>query len=250
MKNRTIIGVICILMSIVLVFIAAPEASKLSEQTVSIYVFDKDINAGTEITEKMVSTAKILKTEKPSNAVSELSSIVGKYTKTNVFKGDYITQNKITPISNSTENVLANLKDGEVVISMKVDMLNTVSDNIERGDIIKIYSTKKSANTTTTVTNNALQYIKVIATTTKAGIESEDRTTDESGKKDEIATLVLLMTDKQVEELRTLQKDTTVSVGLVCKASDSARAEDLLKKQAAIFKSATSGQTTDTTKTG
>lgn len=238
------------ILAVVLVFVLAPATSKMATQETSVIVLKSDVAMGTQITEKHLTTIKMANNNIPSSAIKNSEDIIGKYAKTYLYANDFISAKKLTSVSGSTNDVISNITDDQVVVSISVDLVSTVSDNIERGDLIRIYATDKSSaksfgtNTTNNViagyecmtgSDDYLRYVKVVAATTNDGTEAEDRTTDENGKKAAIKTLVLLLTDDQVKELRNMQKGATISIGLVCKNTDTKRVNRLLEEQTKII---------------
>ena len=54
MKNRTIIGIICLILAILVTFVVAPLINRLAEDTEEVVIILQDIKQGAEITESMV----------------------------------------------------------------------------------------------------------------------------------------------------------------------------------------------------
>ena len=54
MKNRTIIGVICLVLAIIVTFVVAPLINRLADDTEEVVVVLQDIKQGSVITEEMV----------------------------------------------------------------------------------------------------------------------------------------------------------------------------------------------------
>ena len=50
MKNRTIIGIICLVLAIIVTFVVAPIINRLAEDTEEVVVILKDIKQGSVIT--------------------------------------------------------------------------------------------------------------------------------------------------------------------------------------------------------
>ena len=57
MKNRTIIGVICLVLAIIVTFVVAPLINRLADDTEEVVIVLQDIKQGSVITEEMVELA-------------------------------------------------------------------------------------------------------------------------------------------------------------------------------------------------
>ena len=60
MKNRTAIGIVCIILAVAVTFVVSPFVNKISEQKVEVFRFTKDISQGTQITDADFEIAEIL----------------------------------------------------------------------------------------------------------------------------------------------------------------------------------------------
>ena len=54
MKNRTIIGIICLILAILVTFVVAPLINRLAEDTEEVVIILQDIKQGAQISEDMV----------------------------------------------------------------------------------------------------------------------------------------------------------------------------------------------------
>ncbi|MDD2287067.1 MAG: SAF domain-containing protein, partial [Paludibacter sp.] len=79
MKNRAIIGIICIVLAVVTMFGVAPLVNKVAAGKTSIVRITQDIPQGTVITEDMVTIVEIGKTGLQENAVTDPKVVIGKY---------------------------------------------------------------------------------------------------------------------------------------------------------------------------
>ena len=61
MKNRTIIGVICLVLAIIVTFVVAPLINRLADDTEEVVIVLQDIKQGSIITEEMVELAEFSK---------------------------------------------------------------------------------------------------------------------------------------------------------------------------------------------
>ena len=94
-KNRTVIGVICILLALVICFGITPLFNQSISQKAEIVRVTKDIHAGELITRDMVATAEVGSYNLPSGLMTAKDNVVGKYAKANLAVGDYILAAKL-----------------------------------------------------------------------------------------------------------------------------------------------------------
>ena len=94
-KNRTVIGIICILLALVICFGITPLFNQSISQRSEIVRVTKDIHAGELITRDMVATAEVGSYNLPSGLMTAKDNVVGKYAKANLAVGDYILAAKL-----------------------------------------------------------------------------------------------------------------------------------------------------------
>ena len=102
-KNRTVVGVICILLSLLICFGITPLFNKAVSQKTEIVRVTKEIKAGDEIAGDMVQTVEVGSYNLPANVYHDAASVVGKYAVTDLAAGDYILPSKLSD-SPATEN--------------------------------------------------------------------------------------------------------------------------------------------------
>ena len=59
MKNRTIIGIICMVLAVVITFAVAPLVNRLTSDTTTVVRLKHDLGRGTKITEEQIETVKV-----------------------------------------------------------------------------------------------------------------------------------------------------------------------------------------------
>ena len=79
-KNRTVIGVICILLALVICFGITPLFNQSISQKAEIVRVTKDIHAGELITRDMVTTAEVGSYNLPSGILREKDNVAVSYT--------------------------------------------------------------------------------------------------------------------------------------------------------------------------
>ena len=72
MKNRTIIGIVCMILAVAMTFAIAPVVNRLTSDTTTVVRLKQEVGRGTKITEDQVETVKV-KTDTMPQGVSSAS---------------------------------------------------------------------------------------------------------------------------------------------------------------------------------
>lgn len=97
LKNRTVVGVICILLSLLICFGLTPLFNQSISQKAEIVRVVQPIRAGDEITESMVQIVEVGGYNLPEDVLRQKESVVGKYATADLAVGDYIIPSKLVP---------------------------------------------------------------------------------------------------------------------------------------------------------
>ena len=89
LKNRTVVGVICILLSLLICFGLTPLFNQSVSQKAEIVRVVQPIRAGDEITESMVQIVEVGGYNLPEDVLRQKESAVGKYATADLAVGDY-----------------------------------------------------------------------------------------------------------------------------------------------------------------
>ncbi|WP_432409206.1 SAF domain-containing protein [Wukongibacter sp. M2B1] len=100
-KNRTALGIACIVLSLFICFDLTPMFNKAVANKVKIIRVTKDITIGDEITSNMIQTIEVGGYNLPNNVIKNKENIIGKYATTDMKRGDYILSSKLsdTPLA-------------------------------------------------------------------------------------------------------------------------------------------------------
>lgn len=138
-KNRTVIGVICILLALVICFGITPLFNQSISQKAEIVRVTKDIHAGELITRDMVTTAEVGSYNLPSGLMTAKDNVVGKYAKADLAVGDYILAAKLSDAPAAENAYLYNLDGTKQAISVTIKSFATgLSGKLQSGDIVSV----------------------------------------------------------------------------------------------------------------
>ena len=138
-KNRTVIGVICILLALVICFGITPLFNRGISQKAEIVRVTKDIHAGELITKDMVTTAEVGSYNLPSGLMTVKDNVVGKYAKADLAVGDYILAAKLSEAPAAENAYLYSLDGTKQAISVTIKSFATgLSGKLQSGDIVSV----------------------------------------------------------------------------------------------------------------
>jgi len=138
-NSRTIIGIVCIVLALVVTFGVSPLVNRVSDQKTDIVRVKNTIERGQKITANDLEIVRVGSYNLPDGVIKDGKSVVGKYATANLFAGDYLFPEKITGESNSAADILATLNGKKVAISVSIgSYAHGLSGKIENGDIISI----------------------------------------------------------------------------------------------------------------
>lgn len=228
MKNRTAIGIVCIILAVAVTFGISPLVNKMTEGKTLVVVFSTDIAKGAKITEDNLSVIEMSKSGVPEKAIKDKKEIIGKYANSDLYKGDIATAVKLSDDANSSENILSALSGDKVAMSITISSFaGGLSGKLQNGDIVSIYVTEKDEDTTVPP---ELKYVKVITTTTSGGVDENEVQPNEDGSFDLPTTITVLVTVQQAELLADYEKNADMHVALVYRGNDDT-AEKFIKTQ-------------------
>jgi pilus assembly protein CpaB len=222
-KNRTVVGVICILLSLLICFGVTPLFNKSVSQKIEIVRVVKEIKAGEEITKEMVQTAEVGGFGLPENVLRQSESVVGKYATADLSVGDYILNTKLSDTPATENTYLYNLDGTKQAMSVTIkSFANGLSGKLESGDIVSVIAPdyKKQG---TTVIPAELKYVEVIAVTAGSGYDANTGDQRDAGpnspsasdERELPATVTLLVSPEQSKTLAELEADGTLHLSLV-----------------------------------
>ena len=239
MKNRTIIGVICMVLAVVITFAAAPLVNRLTSDTSTVIRLAEDIKQGAQITEAQIESVKVKTDTIPAGTIKNSKEIVGKYAASDLYAGDYFTAAKISGESNTADDVFASLDGSKVAVSVTIDTFAAgLSGKLQNGDIISIIVTDN--NTKESAIPGELRYVKVITTTTAGGIDKDAVIKNDDGSYELPSTVTVLVNTVQAKLLAKYEGNSAMQAALVYRGGKE-NADKFLATQDEYFNNAGGG---------
>lgn len=230
LKNRTVIGVICIVLALIICFAVTPLFNQELAQKTEIVRVVKDVQLGDEITADMVKVVEVGGFNLPEDVVRNIDTVMGKYASADLATGDYIIASKVANEPAAENAYLYSLDGTKQAISVSVKSLAAgLSGKLQSGDVVSVIAPDYHKQGTTVIPPE-LQYLEVIAVTATSGYDANTGTPDTSDEEQEEkelpGTITLLATPVQTKLLAELEADGKLHMALVYRGS---------KETAAVF---------------
>lgn len=215
-KNRTVVGVLCILLSLLICFGLTPLFNQSVSKKMEIVRVVQPIRAGDEITADMVQTAEVGSYNLPEDVIRQKESVVGKYASADLAVGDYIINTKVTDVPAADNAYLYSLDGTQQAMSITIKSFSTgLSGKLQSGDVVSVVAPdyKKQGQT---VIPPELKYVEVISVTASSGYDANTgEAPSEEDERELPSTVTLLVTPEQSQVLAELEADGKLHLTLV-----------------------------------
>lgn len=231
-RNRTVIGVLCILLALIICFGVTPLFSRSASEKTEIVRVTKDIKEGDEITAEMVQTVEVGAYNLPQNLMTDKKEVVGKYATADLAAGDYILSSKLSAVPAAENAYLYNLDGKKQAISVTIKSFATgLSGKLESGDIVTAIVADYQGKGETAIPPE-LQYVEVISVTASSGYDAN--TGEVVDEKELPSTVTLLVTTEQAKVLAELEQDSELHLALVYRGTPENAAKFIAAQDALI----------------
>lgn len=226
LKNRTVLGVVCIALALIICFAITPLFNASKSSTMKIVRVKSDLKIGQEITSKDIEVVEVGAYNLPNEVVKNYDEVVGKCASAEMIKGEYVLAAKISDSPASENAYLYGLTGEKRAISITIpSFAGGLSGKLISGDIVSVIAVDYKEKGETVVPDE-LQYVEVIAVTDKKGNDDETVTVKPDGEEEtELPeTVTLLVTPEQANILAELEAEGEIHVALVYRGtSENAR---------------------------
>lgn len=231
-RNRTVIGVLCILLALIICFGVTPLFSRSASEKTEIVRVTMDIKEGDEITAEMVQTVEVGAYNLPQNLMTDKKEVVGKYATADLAAGDYILSSKLSAVPAAENAYLYNLDGTKQAISVTIKRFATgLSGKLESGDIVTVIVADYQGKGETAIPPE-LQYVEVISVTASSGYDAN--TGEAVDEKELPSTVTLLVTTEQAKVLAELEQDSELHLALVYRGTPENAAKFIAAQDALI----------------
>ena len=230
-KNRTVLGIFCIAVSLLICFAITPLVNAGLSKKVTIVRFNQRVQEGEQITKNMVDVVEVGNHNLPENVVRNLADVEGKYLTATVYAGDYILTDKISEEPSAENKYLYNLNGEKQAMSITINTFaEGLSGKLKSGDIVSVIAPDYLGSGETVIPAE-LKYVEVIAVTAKSGYDAntEEQRTEEE-EKELPSTVTILVRPEQSRLLARLEAEGEIHLSLVFRG-DAEKALEFIKAQ-------------------
>ena len=233
MKNRTIIGIVCIVLALIVTFAVAPMVNKISDSRTDIVRMKKDVDQGHLISDDDIEIVTVGSHGLAIDTITKKEDVVGKFAACDLKVGDSLFPCKLSLTSDSADDVFHTLNGEKQAISITISTFaGGLSGKLENGDIISLIVFDNDTNEA--FIPAGLTYVKVITTTTQSGFDKDEVTPNEDGTYELPTTVTLLVNPAQAQMLVEYENTGVIHADLVYRG-DSKTAQKFLDAQDLYF---------------
>ncbi len=234
LKNRFLVGCVCIVLAFVIGFVAVPLLTNRMNNKIAIVVLSKNVEKGQQITADCVRSIEISESDM-LYANGEYFSSVEDFRKNQYYAAldmrtnDVLIKSKISPDRPFADYTYRDLGDNEYAVSVSVKSLpQSVSAKIAVGDIVMpvLYSDGTSR------INPNIMYLEVINIVNSA---ADDINKDGDSANDIPSVVTFRVNLQQALDLVACENETSIHLSLVCRG-DEYKKEQLLARQESYLK--------------
>lgn len=235
MKNRTIIGIVCIVFALILAFVIAPLVNRYADGRVDIVRLRQDVTQGHKITEDDIETVTVGGYNLPAEVVTDRAAVVGQFAACDLKRGDYLLPAKLSATADNAADVFATLDGSAVAMSITIpSFAGGLSGKLENGDIVSLIVYTDTDGEGASGIPEALTYVRVITATTAGGLDKDELTRNEDGTYELPTTLTLLVAPVQAKLLAEYENNAQIHAVLVSRGNER-QAKKYLREQEDIL---------------
>lgn len=215
LKNKLFISTACLVLAAVLSFVLLPKMYEDKTDTVSVLVLNQTVAEGTEISEKLLSTAEVGAFGLSGAVATDKDQVIGMIVTSTIYEGEYLTKNRLVSAEeydNSGHGTA--LQFGEFLLTLKLPSTSAGLAGVLRGGaLVDVYTTVEDENGAIK-TEKALSQISVkhVLNSKLESLDNldESMTEETDGMKDEAdcapVYIVVTVDETQAKTLIALEK--------------------------------------------
>lgn len=213
-KNRTILGIFCIAVSLLICFAVTPLVNAGLSKKATIVRFVKPVKEGEEIRRNMLQEVEVGGYNLPENVIRSIAEVEGKYLTADVYAGDYIVAEKVSLEPAAENKYLYTLTGEKQAMSITISSFaEGLSGKLRSGDIVSVIAPDYLGSGETVIPDE-LRFVEIIAVTAKSGYDANTEEQTEDGK-ELPSTVTVLVRPEQSRLLARLEAEGEIHLSLV-----------------------------------
>lgn len=231
MKNRTIIGIICIILAVTVMFGVSPIVNKMASGKMQVIQVKKKIEQGQAITAEDLTKVEIGSHGIKDGVIKDEKQVIGKFAESAIVPNINIYPNMLSDTADSADDIFKTLNGTQQAMSITISSFaNGLSGKLQNGDIISVIAVSNNES----IIPSELTYVKVVTATTSKGTDSDKLTPKDDGTNELPATVTLLVNPTQAKLLALYEQNAKIHLTLVYRGDDQ-NADKFLQTQNKTF---------------
>ncbi|MEA4895398.1 MAG: RcpC/CpaB family pilus assembly protein [Oscillospiraceae bacterium] len=148
LKNKLFISTACLVLAAVLSFVLLPKIYEDETATANVLVLNQTVVEGTEITEKLLTTAEVGAFGLSGAVATDKEQVIGMVATSTIYEGEYLTKNRLVSAEeyeNSGHGTA--LAFGEFLLTLKLPSTSAGLAGLLRGGaLVDVYTTTENEN--------------------------------------------------------------------------------------------------------
>ena len=218
LKNRTLIGALCVALSLIICFGLTPLFNSSMTAQTEIARIKSDVKKGEVISADKLETITVGSHNLPVNLIEKKEEIIGKYALADLQKGDYVLSTKLSNTALAEFEYLSTLDGTKQAMSVTIkNFAAGLSGKLEAGDIVTLIASDYGDRRETYIPPE-LKYIYVLAVTAGSGNDKEyvNAAPNSDNEERELpSTITVLVQSSQAELLADLEAKGRIHAALV-----------------------------------
>lgn len=218
-KNRMILGITCIVVSLIICFAITPLINAGLSKKTTVVRMKQNVKEGAQLTTSMLEEVEVGSYNLPVNAYRSISDVEGMYLTTDLYAGDYLFPAKVSTEAGLENTYLYNLNGERQAISITIGKFaQGLSGKLKSGDIISVIAPDYRKSGETAIPQE-LRYVEVIAVTANSGYDANVEDNSDRDDRELPSTVTLLVKPEQAMILAGLEDQGTIHLALVYRGS-------------------------------
>lgn len=214
-KNRMVLGITCIVVSLIICFAITPLINVGLSQKTTVVRVNSEIKAGEQLTRNMLVEVEVGNYNLPANVYHSIDEVNGMYATADLAVGDYLFPAKLSEDAGRENTYLYQLNGEKQAISITIDKFaRGLSGKLKSGDIVSVIAPDYMGSRETVIPQE-LQYVEVIAVTAKSGYDANLENGKDTEEKELPTTVTLLVRPEQAKILAQLEAEGNIHLSLV-----------------------------------
>ncbi len=221
--KRGMLGMASIFCALLVAFVLSPLVTRMANEETAVVVRTKQaISKGSLLEASSFQTVTVPARGLSKNAVTDISSITGKYAAVDIPAEDTMLVSKVSDSIPFPDSYLYELPAGKQAMSVRIKTFESgLSGKLLKDDIVSVYASLDNEEAKETYLAAApleLRYVPILSVTTETGSDYDKQAAGD--KEEELPlTVELLVTERQAQALAGLNQNSNIHLALVCRGN-------------------------------